>query len=72
MILDQTGANALDFVQTNRSANAAAANRHTSVHFSNRHGLAQRNDEIGIIIFRRQRVSAEVSYLMARISKSSS
>ena len=72
MILNQTGADAFDFVQANRGAHAAATNRHATVHFAGSNGLTQRNDEIGIIIFRRQLVSAEISYLMARISQSGS
>ena len=70
VIFDQTGANALDLVRTNRGADAAATNRHATVHFSRSHRPPQRDNEVGIIIIRRQFVSAEINYVMARVAQS--
>src|SRR4029077_9948466 len=65
MILNQTSADAFNFVRTNRCADTAAANRHTTIHRFSGHCLAKWNDEVGIIIIGRQLVSTEVHDLVA-------
>ena len=64
MILNQTCANAVDLVRANRSADAAAANRHTTIHRFSSYCLPKRNDEVGIIIIGRQSMSTEVHDLV--------
>src|SRR6266481_6850180 len=65
MILNQTSADAFNFVRTNRCADTAAANRHTTIHRVSGHSLPKWNDEVGIIIIGRQLVSTEVHDLVA-------
>jgi hypothetical protein len=66
VIVNQTSANALDLVGANRRPNAAAANGDAAIHFARHDGLSERNNEVGIIVVRSQRVSAEVHDFMAR------
>src|SRR4029077_1950886 len=65
MILNQTSADAFNFVRTDRCADTAAANRHTTIHRVSGHCLSKWNDEVGIIIIGRQLVSTEVHDLVA-------
>src|SRR6476619_6773173 len=65
MILNQTSADAFNFVRTNRCADTAAANRHTTIDRVSGHCLPKWNDEVGIIIIWRQLVSTEVHDLVA-------
>src|SRR6185295_5136944 len=64
MILNQASADAVDLVRANRSADAAAANRQTTMHRFSGYCLAKRNDEVGIIIIGRQLMSTEVHDLV--------
>ena len=55
-----------DLVGADRRADAAAADRHAALDLSRHHRLAERNDEVGIVVVRIQRVRAEVDDLVAR------
>src|ERR1700730_373055 len=46
MVLNQTSADALDLVCANRRADAATANRHTTIHRVGGHCLPKWNDEV--------------------------
>src|SRR4029079_12218447 len=53
MILNQTSADAFNFVRANRCADTAAANCHATIHRFSSHCMPKWNDKIGIIILRR-------------------
>ena len=72
MVVDQTGADALDLVGAHRRANAAAADREAAIHFPSSHGSGEWNDEVGIVVVVVQLVRAEVNDFMARRAELSS
>ena len=64
MVVNQSGANTLNLVGADRSVNATAADRDATIHFPSNHGLTEWDNEIGIIVVRRQLVSAEIDDLV--------
>src|SRR5579859_955765 len=64
MVLNQASPNTLKLIGTHRRTDAAAADGYAAVYVPSRHRLAQRNHEIGVIIFRRQGIGAEINDLM--------
>src|SRR6516164_1346754 len=66
MIVDETGANAFHLVGAHRRADAAAADRDAAIDFAGDDGLAERHDEVGIIVIGNQGVRTEIRHLMAR------
>src|ERR1700736_5903437 len=69
VVVDQRGANARNFVSTDRCAHTAAANRYAAIDLARHHGAAERNDNIRIVVVRAQAVSTEIDDLMARRAK---
>ena len=66
MVLDQTRAYCFDFIGANRSTDTAATYGYAAIHFSRGQCPAERDNEVGIIIIRRQLVSPEITYFVAR------
>src|SRR5215470_5425385 len=66
MIVDETGANAFHLVGAHRRADAAAADRDAVIDFAGDDGLAERHDEVGIIVIGIQAVRTEIHHLMPR------
>ena len=52
MVVDETGADAGHFVGADRRADAAAADRHAAFDLARDDCLAERHDEIGIVVVR--------------------
>jgi hypothetical protein len=65
MVVDQSGANARNFVGTDAGAHPAAADREAAFHLASGHSLREGNDEIGIVVARTQGMGAKIDYLMA-------
>src|SRR6266850_3796974 len=65
MVMNQAGANALDLVGTDCRADTAATNRQPAIDLPRHHRLRERNDEVRIIVIRRQGVGSEIHDLVA-------
>ena len=63
--MNQRGADAFHFVGTNGCADPTAADSHTPLHFAGDHCFRERDNEVGIVIFKIEAVSPEVRYFMA-------
>src|ERR1022692_243560 len=64
MIEDQTGVDTRNLVGADRSADAAAANRHATIHLARDHSPRKWNDKVRIVVVGYQRVRAEVNDLV--------
>src|SRR5215471_18672963 len=71
VVVDQPGAYARDFVGTDRRAHAATAYRDAALYLPKGYRLSQRDDEVGIVVTRRQRGSTVLDYLMPGCAKMS-
>ena len=66
VVVDEGGADTGDFVGADRCAHTAAADSHAALYLSGNDGLGERNDEVGIVVLRIQRVRAEIHDFVAR------
>src|SRR5271166_846391 len=66
MVVDERGADAPDFVGAHGRTNAAAADRDAAFHFARGHRLREGHHVAGIVVFRVQRIGAEILDLMTR------
>lgn len=59
-VVDERAAGAPDFVGAHRRTNAAAADSDTAFHFARGHRRREGDDVAGIVVFRVQRIGAEI------------
>src|ERR1044071_10087226 len=69
MVFDQRGVCALDLVGTDGGADTASTNCNAAVHHPCHDRPGQWNDEVGVIIVRRQLVGAKIDYLVTHRTK---
>src|SRR5437899_9742140 len=69
MIMDQRRSDTLNLIGTHRRADAAAADRHATIHLPRDQGPRERDHIVGIVIALTQTMSAEIDDLMARCAK---
>jgi hypothetical protein len=68
VVVNERRADACDLVGADRRAHAAAADRHAALYLSRDHGTRKRDDEVGIVVVRIERVGAEIHDLVPRSS----
>src|SRR5215469_11059843 len=69
VVVDQTGADAWNFVRANRRPHPTTADRNAAFYFPSSHRPSQRNDKVGVVVARRQRGRAILNYLVPRRAK---
>src|ERR1044071_5920402 len=64
MIVNKTGVDSFHFVRTNRSTNAAAADRHATIQLSRGDPISERDNKVRIIVVGIQHMRTEVDDLV--------
>lgn len=69
MIVDEAGADAMDFVGANAGADAAAADGDAALNLAGGDGAGEGGDEIGIVVILDEREGAEIGDLVAGLAE---
>src|SRR5260370_2937038 len=69
VVLNQPGADARNFVGTDRGPYPTAADRDAALHFPRSHSLGERDDEVGIVVAGIQAVCPHIDHLVPSLAK---
>src|SRR5262245_27034743 len=69
MVMDQGRTNARNLVRADRGPHATAADGHAALERPRRHRLGERDNEVGIVVVRLQRVGAEIDDVVSGSSE---
>ena len=65
VILNQSGANARNFIRADTCANTASAHCQAALHLAGRYGASERDDEIGLVVTGGQAMCPKVDDFMS-------
>lgn len=69
VIVDEAGADAVDFIGADASTDTAAADGDAALDIAIGNGVGEGSDEVGVIVIRYEGVSAEIGDLMAGLAE---